>query len=161
MLEEVLLSLTLNSLRGQHGEANSKNACTGFIETKEYVSRIYFSRTTSMELVDLCILGSKQWDFHSVTLYSFISTRIDCQIQITDISLFIRTMFYSCIYQFIFLFSVLVIMVLIALCFLFSFRVCQGAYDVGLVSAWEDWDAKHGSENDHPKEFSEEQVFIF
>ncbi|KAG1327615.1 serine/threonine-protein kinase haspin [Cocos nucifera] len=75
VLEEVLLSLTLNGLRGQQGEANSKNACIGFIETKD-------------------------------------------------------------------------------------FRVCQGAYDAGLVSAWEDWDAKHGSENDHPKEFSEEQCYI-
>lgn len=41
----------------------------------------------------------------------------------------------------------------------FSFRVCQGTYDACLISAWEDWDAKHGSENDHPKEFPEEQVF--
>ncbi|XP_038975128.1 serine/threonine-protein kinase haspin homolog isoform X2 [Phoenix dactylifera] len=75
VLEEVMLSLTLNSLRGRQGEANSENACTSFIESKD-------------------------------------------------------------------------------------FRVCQGAYDAGLVSAWENWDAKHGSENDHPKEFSEEQCYI-
>lgn len=39
-----------------------------------------------------------------------------------------------------------------------SLRVCQGLYDSALVSAWEDWDGKHGSENDHPKEFPENQV---
>lgn len=31
-----MLSLTLNSLRGRQKETNTKNACTGFIETKEY-----------------------------------------------------------------------------------------------------------------------------
>lgn len=41
---------------------------------------------------------------------------------------------------------------------LFSFYVCQGAYDPGLINAWEDWDARHSSENDHPKEFTEKQV---
>nr|CAD1833733.1 unnamed protein product [Ananas comosus var. bracteatus] len=41
-----------------------------------------------------------------------------------------------------------------------DFRVCKGSYDAGLIGAWEDWDAKHGSENDHPKEFSEEQCYI-
>lgn len=39
-----------------------------------------------------------------------------------------------------------------------SLRVCQGSYDAVLVKAWEDWDEKHGSENDHPKEFPEKQV---
>ncbi|KAG9459938.1 hypothetical protein H6P81_004446 [Aristolochia fimbriata] len=39
-------------------------------------------------------------------------------------------------------------------------RVCQGAYDAVLINAWEDWDQKHGSENDHPKEFSEKQCYI-
>ncbi|XP_020267486.1 serine/threonine-protein kinase haspin homolog [Asparagus officinalis] len=74
VLEEVLLSLTLNSLREKKG-AHAKNLCTGFIETKD-------------------------------------------------------------------------------------FRVCQGDYDADLISAWEDWDAKHGSENDHPKEFPEDQCYI-
>lgn len=37
-------------------------------------------------------------------------------------------------------------------------RVCQGHYDASLLKAWEDWDGKHGSENDHPKEFPEKQV---
>ncbi|XP_043723160.1 serine/threonine-protein kinase haspin homolog isoform X2 [Telopea speciosissima] len=37
-------------------------------------------------------------------------------------------------------------------------RVCQGAYDPMLIRAWEDWDGKHGSENDHPKEFPENQI---
>ncbi|CAK7340437.1 unnamed protein product [Dovyalis caffra] len=36
-------------------------------------------------------------------------------------------------------------------------RVCQGPYDPSLVRAWEYWDEKHGSENDHPKEFPEKQ----
>ncbi|XP_058083676.1 serine/threonine-protein kinase haspin homolog isoform X2 [Magnolia sinica] len=39
-------------------------------------------------------------------------------------------------------------------------RVCQGAYDASLIKAWEDWDAKHGSENDHPKEFPEKQCYV-
>ncbi|XP_075520586.1 serine/threonine-protein kinase haspin homolog isoform X1 [Primulina tabacum] len=39
-------------------------------------------------------------------------------------------------------------------------RVCQGLYDSALVSAWEDWDGKHGSENDHPKEFPENQCYV-
>ncbi|KOM39302.1 hypothetical protein LR48_Vigan03g268400 [Vigna angularis] len=39
-----------------------------------------------------------------------------------------------------------------------EFRVCQGPYDAELIRAWEDWDLKHGSENDHPKEFPEKQV---
>lgn len=40
----------------------------------------------------------------------------------------------------------------------YSMRVCQGHYDASLLKAWEDWDGKHGSENDHPKEFPEKQV---
>ncbi|KAJ4954743.1 hypothetical protein NE237_011526 [Protea cynaroides] len=39
-------------------------------------------------------------------------------------------------------------------------RVCQGAYDPILIKAWEDWDGKHGSENDHPKEFPENQCYV-
>ncbi|RWR76366.1 serine/threonine-protein kinase haspin isoform X1 [Cinnamomum micranthum f. kanehirae] len=39
-------------------------------------------------------------------------------------------------------------------------RVCQGAYDASLIKAWEDWDAKNGSENDHPKEFPEKQCYV-
>ncbi|GFP80389.1 serine/threonine-protein kinase haspin, partial [Phtheirospermum japonicum] len=39
-------------------------------------------------------------------------------------------------------------------------RVCQGYYDSALVSAWEDWDGKHSSENDHPKEFPEDQRYV-
>ncbi|XP_073129587.1 serine/threonine-protein kinase haspin homolog isoform X2 [Henckelia pumila] len=39
-------------------------------------------------------------------------------------------------------------------------RVCQGLYDSALVSAWENWDGKHGSENDHPKEFPENQCYV-
>ncbi|URD79776.1 serine threonine-protein kinase [Musa troglodytarum] len=75
VLEEVMLSLTLNNLKGTRGETNKENACTGFIKTKD-------------------------------------------------------------------------------------FYVCQGAYDPGLISAWEEWDAKHSSENDHPKEFTEKQCYI-
>uniref|UniRef100_A0A0D9X1Z6 non-specific serine/threonine protein kinase n=1 Tax=Leersia perrieri TaxID=77586 RepID=A0A0D9X1Z6_9ORYZ len=41
-----------------------------------------------------------------------------------------------------------------------DFWVCQGPYDPSLVCAWEDWDAKWGSENDHPNEFSNEQCYI-
>lgn len=35
--------------------------------------------------------------------------------------------------------------------------MCQGPYDPILVKAWEEWDAKNGSENDHP-DFPEKQV---
>lgn len=42
-----------------------------------------------------------------------------------------------------------------------STRVCQGPYDAALIKAWEDWDEKHGSENDHPKEFLIYQVCFF
>ncbi|KAB2048701.1 hypothetical protein ES319_A13G129000v1 [Gossypium barbadense] len=37
-------------------------------------------------------------------------------------------------------------------------KVCQGSYDAALIRAWEKWDEKNGSENDHPKEFPEKQV---
>lgn len=40
----------------------------------------------------------------------------------------------------------------------YSLSICQGPYDAALVNAWEEWDSKHGSENDHPKEFPENQV---
>ncbi|KAI3445475.1 hypothetical protein Pfo_002140 [Paulownia fortunei] len=73
LLEEVVLSCTLNHLRGHEGEVS--NACTTFIQT-----------------IDL--------------------------------------------------------------------RVCQGYYDSALISAWEDWDGKHGSENDHPKEFPANQCYV-
>ncbi|XP_065851970.1 serine/threonine-protein kinase haspin homolog [Euphorbia lathyris] len=39
-------------------------------------------------------------------------------------------------------------------------RVCQGPYDKSLIKAWEDWDEKHGSENDHPEEFPEKQCYV-
>ncbi|CAL5329992.1 unnamed protein product [Camellia sinensis] len=39
-------------------------------------------------------------------------------------------------------------------------RVCQGPYDAALIRAWEEWDGKHGSENDHPKEFPEKQCYV-
>jgi len=41
-----------------------------------------------------------------------------------------------------------------------DFRVCRGPYDPCLISAWEDYDAKCGSENDHPKDFTSEQSYI-
>lgn len=41
-----------------------------------------------------------------------------------------------------------------------EFRVCQGLYDADLIRAWEDWDHKHNSENDHPKEFPEQQCYM-
>ncbi|KAK7379153.1 hypothetical protein VNO80_04606 [Phaseolus coccineus] len=41
-----------------------------------------------------------------------------------------------------------------------EFRVCQGPYDAELIRAWEDWDLKHGSENDHPKEFPDKQCYM-
>jgi len=74
ILEEVLLSLTLNNLRSNRGD-EKKDSCNGFIETKD-------------------------------------------------------------------------------------FRVCRGPYDPCLISAWEDYDAKRGSENDHPKDFTSEQCYI-
>ncbi|KAM2687762.1 hypothetical protein EV2_010498 [Malus domestica] len=36
-------------------------------------------------------------------------------------------------------------------------RVCQGSYDAALIKAWEDWNEKCGSENDHPKAFPDNQ----
>ncbi|WCJ26853.1 hypothetical protein M5689_008640 [Euphorbia peplus] len=39
-------------------------------------------------------------------------------------------------------------------------RVCQGPYKKSLVKAWEDWDEKNVSENDHPKEFPEKQCYV-
>ncbi|KAJ9563692.1 hypothetical protein OSB04_008852 [Centaurea solstitialis] len=39
-------------------------------------------------------------------------------------------------------------------------RVCEGAYDDAMIKAWEQWDKKHVSENDHPKEFTENQCFV-
>ncbi|KAL5834226.1 hypothetical protein ACOSQ4_013723 [Xanthoceras sorbifolium] len=39
-------------------------------------------------------------------------------------------------------------------------KVCQGPYDDVLIKAWEDWDDKHGSENDHPKQFPENQCYV-
>ncbi|CAH8326610.1 unnamed protein product [Eruca vesicaria subsp. sativa] len=38
-------------------------------------------------------------------------------------------------------------------------KVCQGPYDPILIKAWEDWDAKNGSENDHP-DFPEKQCYV-
>ncbi|KAG4111664.1 hypothetical protein ERO13_D13G116600v2 [Gossypium hirsutum] len=39
-------------------------------------------------------------------------------------------------------------------------KVCQGSYDAALIRAWEKWDEKNGSENDHPKEFPEKQRYL-
>ncbi|GMN44113.1 hypothetical protein TIFTF001_013304 [Ficus carica] len=39
-------------------------------------------------------------------------------------------------------------------------RVCQGSYDPALIRAWQDWDEKHRSENDHPKEFPDKQCYV-
>ncbi|XP_031486957.1 serine/threonine-protein kinase haspin homolog isoform X2 [Nymphaea colorata] len=75
LLEEVLLSLALNSLRGHLGEENKKNTCKNFIETK-------------------------------------------------------------------------------------GIRVCQGAYEEFLIKAWQDWDLKHTSENDHPESFPKQQCYV-
>ncbi|KAI3806484.1 hypothetical protein L1987_22391 [Smallanthus sonchifolius] len=41
-----------------------------------------------------------------------------------------------------------------------SLRVCDGAYDDDMIRAWEEWDKKHFSENDHPTEFAEKQRFV-
>ncbi|KAD3067508.1 hypothetical protein E3N88_35388 [Mikania micrantha] len=41
-----------------------------------------------------------------------------------------------------------------------SLRVCNGAYDEAMIRAWEEWDKKHFSENDHPIEFAEKQSFV-
>lgn len=41
-----------------------------------------------------------------------------------------------------------------------AIRICQGTYDAFLVKAWEDWDEKHSSENDHPMIFPEKQLYI-
>ncbi|KAK9136570.1 hypothetical protein Sjap_007164 [Stephania japonica] len=39
-------------------------------------------------------------------------------------------------------------------------KVCQGSYDAALIRAWEDWDIRHGSENDHPRDFPETQCYV-
>ncbi|OMO86240.1 Glycoside hydrolase, family 17 [Corchorus capsularis] len=39
-------------------------------------------------------------------------------------------------------------------------KVCQGPYDAALIRAWEKWDEKNSSENDHPKEFPEKQRYV-
>ncbi|KAK2966794.1 hypothetical protein RJ640_008797, partial [Escallonia rubra] len=41
-----------------------------------------------------------------------------------------------------------------------ALRVCQGTYDAALIRAWEEWDWKHGSENDHPNQFSDQQCYV-
>ncbi|KAL2345581.1 hypothetical protein Fmac_006866 [Flemingia macrophylla] len=41
-----------------------------------------------------------------------------------------------------------------------EFRVCQGPYDAALIRAWEYWDVKHGSMNDHPREFPDKQCYV-
>ncbi|KAL1350759.1 serine/threonine-protein kinase haspin homolog [Arachis hypogaea] len=41
-----------------------------------------------------------------------------------------------------------------------EFKVCQGPYDATLIQAWEAWDEKRGSENDHPKDFPEKQCYV-
>ncbi|EOA39955.1 hypothetical protein CARUB_v10008644mg [Capsella rubella] len=38
-------------------------------------------------------------------------------------------------------------------------KVCQGPYDPILIKAWEEWDAVHGSENEHP-DFPEKQCYV-
>ncbi|KAI9157312.1 hypothetical protein LWI28_020439 [Acer negundo] len=94
LLEEVVLSLTLNHLRN---EGDAHNACTTFIDTLE----IHDANNACMAV-------------HVMSGH-----------------------------------------------FIFSFlKVCQGPYDAVLVKAWEDWDDKHGSENDHPKQFPENQCYV-
>ncbi|GAB2277326.1 hypothetical protein Dimus_012032 [Dionaea muscipula] len=39
-------------------------------------------------------------------------------------------------------------------------RVCQGRYDPSLIRAWEAWDEKNDSENDHPQQFPEKQRYV-
>ncbi|GMJ11734.1 Haspin-related gene [Hibiscus trionum] len=39
-------------------------------------------------------------------------------------------------------------------------KVCRGLYGAALISAWERWDEKNRSENDHPKEFPEKQLYL-
>ncbi|CAK9147287.1 unnamed protein product [Ilex paraguariensis] len=50
------------------------------------------------------------------------------------------------------------------ICFTFietvDIKVCQGPYDAALTRAWEEWDGKHGSENDHPNQFPEKQCYV-
>ncbi|KAL2941750.1 Serine/threonine-protein kinase haspin-like protein [Bienertia sinuspersici] len=39
-------------------------------------------------------------------------------------------------------------------------KVCQGRYDPVLLKAWDTWDTEHGSENDHPNSFPENQCYV-
>lgn len=41
-----------------------------------------------------------------------------------------------------------------------SIKVCQGPYDPILLGAWDTWNTEHGSENDDPKLFPENQVCV-
>ncbi|MCO5552508.1 hypothetical protein L7F22_006020 [Adiantum nelumboides] len=39
-------------------------------------------------------------------------------------------------------------------------KVCQGSYGQTLLDAWEKWNIRHESENDHPKVFPKNQVYM-
>ncbi|KMT14135.1 hypothetical protein BVRB_4g079570 [Beta vulgaris subsp. vulgaris] len=39
-------------------------------------------------------------------------------------------------------------------------KVCQGPYDPILLGAWDTWNTEHGSENDDPKLFPENQCYV-
>ncbi|GAQ81799.1 haspin family Serine/threonine kinase [Klebsormidium nitens] len=42
----------------------------------------------------------------------------------------------------------------------FGVGICRGAYSEELTAAWEAWDQENGSENDHPRIFQEDQVYV-
>ncbi|KAH7314373.1 hypothetical protein KP509_21G000300 [Ceratopteris richardii] len=39
-------------------------------------------------------------------------------------------------------------------------KVCQGLYGRTLINAWEEWNVKHESENDHPSVFPKNQLYM-
>ncbi|GER52294.1 serine/threonine-protein kinase Haspin [Striga asiatica] len=106
LLEEVVLSCTLNHLRGHKSDV--LNACTTFIQTVEYVFSSLISESTEF--------------FGPSSL---------------NASLIVIMLFWLPVSEWLARF-----------------------YDSALISAWEDWDGKHGSENDHPKDFPADQCYV-
>jgi len=171
LLEEVFLSKTLNQLRGS---GVSNNLCRTFIESIEWVSylnnlkvliktifhgktKILFPILPLTIVFDFSTIGFVLLPLRRGWLYRNVMVRRACSIMhgLKVVLLYVLgTNFYSFAskhYGLIYMWFV----------FCDRFRVCQGLYDADLIRAWEDWDRKHNSENDHPKEFPEQQVSCF
>ncbi|KAH7571259.1 hypothetical protein JRO89_XS04G0010400 [Xanthoceras sorbifolium] len=120
LLEEVVLSRTLNLLKRNEDDAH--NACTTFIDTLE----IHNSERAGGLGHDQVQIVKRDIGF---------TLDLDLNLPWTNVPDANRKQ--ACI-----------------------LKVCQGPYDDVLIKAWEDWDDKHGSENDHPKQFPENQCYV-